>query len=62
MNTTVENKFLKVSEVAAMARVTDRTVRKWIADKRLPAIKTATGLFRIQSQDVGRVLNQATKG
>lgn len=39
MNQTPESDLLTVAEVAGRLRVSSMTVRRWIADERLPAIK-----------------------
>lgn len=57
MAQTVEKNLLKTAEAAARADVDKATIRRWIAAGRLPAQRTATGIFRINVTDLNRVLS-----
>lgn len=52
--------WLTVREVAQRAKVTDRTVRAWIRDGRLPANRIDNGTFRVASENLERLLNPET--
>lgn len=42
-------------ETANLLRITDRTVRQWIKDGKLPAVKVGSG-WRIQKADLDQLL------
>lgn len=44
------NPFLKIKDIAATLRVTERTVRRWIASGELPTYRFG-GSLRISPQD-----------
>lgn len=59
MSTTLDpnpNDLLDVRGVRAETGVSDRTVRRWIADGRLPAVKVAGRLLRIRRADLEALL------
>jgi len=43
-------------EVAARLRVNERTVRRWIAENKLPAVRLAGRLLRVRRADVDALL------
>ena len=45
---------MTVSEAADVLRVTDQTVRAWIAVGRIEAYKNASGRWRIPEEEVAR--------
>jgi excisionase family DNA binding protein len=51
--------FLTVAEVATMYRVHINTVRNWIADGRLKALKLPSGIYRITRKEAERVAQPA---
>ena len=55
--------LLTVPEVAAMLRLNEQTVRKWLREGRLPGIYlgTRTAGWRVQRADVARFL-EARRG
>jgi excisionase family DNA binding protein len=55
----MEDDLLTVAEVAAMLRLNDQTVRKWLRDGRLPGIYlgTRTAGWRVKRSDVTAFLD-----
>lgn len=52
-----EPELLTPAEVAALLRVTRRTVYQWITDGRLPALR-AGGRWRIRREDIEAFLHR----
>jgi excisionase family DNA binding protein len=50
--TQVPARLLTIKEAAGRARVSTRTVRRWIAAKLLQAHRTPTGFVRIDPQEL----------
>ena len=44
--------YMTVQEAAASRKVSTRTIRRWIADGRLPASRLGPTLVRIDSDDL----------
>jgi excisionase family DNA binding protein len=53
--------YLTVEEIAKQLRVSPDTVRRWIRERRLPAIDLI-GQYRIRREDYERFLEQRRKG
>jgi len=53
--------FLSPTEVALLLRVNESTVRRWIREGRLRALRTARrkGLIRVSREDLQRFLDNA---
>lgn len=49
--------FLSVGEVADELHVTDRFVRRLIADGELPAVRVGQRIVRVRRSDLGNVLH-----
>jgi excisionase family DNA binding protein len=43
--------YLKVSEIAKILEVGDTSVRRWISQGKLPAIRTGGGQYRISVEE-----------
>jgi excisionase family DNA binding protein len=56
-----ENSFLTVAEVAGMLKLNQQTVRNWIDQGSLPALRVGRRV-RIKRSDFERVLDQAYTG
>ena len=52
--------FLSVSEVADELHVTDRFVRRLIADGELPAVRVGHRIVRVRRSDLEHVLHPVT--
>ncbi len=52
-----DHKYLKVSEAAVIFRRTEPTVRRWIAEGKLKALRFRSNYF-IRESEVERILNQ----
>jgi excisionase family DNA binding protein len=51
-----EADLLTTGEAGRELSVTDETIRRWIADGRLPAITLPSGQFRIRREHVAAIL------
>lgn len=58
MTTVDDSPTLTLSEVAARTRLHQETVRRMVADGRLPAVKIA-GRWRVRAADVDAMLDPA---
>ena len=47
--------YLTIQEAAASRKVTSRTIRRWIAQGLLPAVRMGPTLVRINSDDLARM-------
>jgi len=47
--------YMTIQEAAASRKVTDRTIRRWIAQGLLPAVRLGPTLVRINSDDLARL-------
>ena len=54
--------MLTVPEVAERLRCRSETVRRYIAEGRLPAFRIPGGYYRIRERDVKRFLQPVVKG
>ena len=61
MNSEPEDSFLTVAEVAGMLKLNQQTVRNWIDQGSLPALRVGRRV-RIKRSDFERVLAQAYTG
>lgn len=50
--------LLTVKEVTSLLKVTDRTVRCWMASGKLPAVRLSRRAVRIRSEDLRRLIDQ----
>lgn len=53
--------YYKISEITEMLKVSDRTVRRWIADGKLNVLKTPGGHLLISREEIDRILKPETK-
>lgn len=51
----IQNRLLSTDEVAELLAVSPKTVRRWIAEGELPAVKLQR-LWRVRSADLERLL------
>ncbi len=52
----VQERMLSVNEVAHRTGLQKETVRRYIVEGRLPAVKLPNGYYRIREQDLERML------
>ncbi len=57
-----EKEMLSVREVAKLFGVSEVTVRQWLYEGKLAAIKTPTGLWRIPRSEVEKYLETKPSG
>ncbi len=57
----VESKLLTVPQVADVFQVTAQTIRNWIDQGLLPAVRVGRA-YRIRREDVGKLVDQARAG
>lgn len=55
----MEEKMITTTEVAEMFGVSGQTVRRWINDGKLDAIKTPGGKLRVRASNAEKLLNQS---
>lgn len=53
----MRDRFISVKQAGMKAKVTDRTIRRWIKAGILPATRTKTGRVLIRESDLFSVLN-----
>jgi excisionase family DNA binding protein len=53
--------LLTTGEAARKLRTSDETIRRWIAEGKLPAITLPSGQFRIRDEDVEAILRGDTE-
>jgi len=53
----MEEKMITTTEVAEMFGVSGQTVRRWINDGKLDAIKTPGGKLRVKASSAEKLLN-----
>ena len=58
MNATSSNKLLGLGEVADLLRLSKQTVRRWIRTGKLPAVKLGYNTFRIERDQIDRLIVQ----
>ena len=54
------DEFLTVAEVAAILKLNQQTVRNWITDGELPAVRVGERRVRIRRTDFERLLDQGS--
>ena len=54
--TVLRNELLTVSEAARRARVNVDTIRRWIAEGTLPAVRVNSRVIRISTKDLDALL------
>lgn len=54
---TMEDKLLTVDEVASYLGVRPETVRNWIRDKSITAVRLPKGVYRIRKSELDRLLS-----
>jgi len=54
------DEFLTVAEVAAILKLNQQTVRNWITDGKLPAVRVGERRVRIRRTDFERLLDQGS--
>ena len=57
MNATSSNKLLGLGEVADLLRLSKQTVRRWIRTGKLPAVKLGYNTFRIERDQIDRLIS-----
>lgn len=55
---TYTGKLLTVSEVSKILKVSEASVRKWIREAKIPAIRTPGGTYRIFGREVDEILKE----
>ena len=58
MKDTLDNKLLGLGEVADLLRLSKQTVRRWIRTGKLPAVKLGYNTFRIERDQIDRLIVQ----
>jgi excisionase family DNA binding protein len=53
---TKEIRLLTLAEVAATFRCDPETVRRWVKSRKLPAVSTPGGGYRVRSDDIEKIL------
>lgn len=53
--------FYRTAEVAAMWGVTERTVRQWVRQGRMPVVLTPTGRYRYPAATVDAMLARSQR-
>ena len=53
-----DNKLLGLGEVADLLRLSKQTVRRWIRTGKLPAVKLGYNTFRIERDQIDRLIVQ----
>ncbi|WP_426705821.1 helix-turn-helix transcriptional regulator [Corynebacterium auriscanis] len=57
MTTTMKptNRYVSIADVAEYAGVSDKTIRRWIASRKLPQYRVGSRVIRVRLSDVDNV-------
>ncbi|AFA73600.1 DNA binding domain, excisionase family [Gordonia polyisoprenivorans VH2] len=60
MSTRTSPKYVSPAQLAAELGLTDRTVRRWIAEGKLHAVRFSARVIRIDRAEVERLISEAS--
>jgi len=59
MRSEVSEKLMDLAEVAEILNISVQTLRRWIRRGKLPAVKLAYNVFRIEAEEVDKFIERS---